>query len=156
MVNLKCNTQWIETTIDLIFFVDNEKLVEILIQNGAQIDISDNIGNTPLHSASSFGYEKMVDLLISKGANISAENNLGYTPLHAAVAEKIGNFIYWNHLKCLNSNEFQFTILEYEKVVDLLIRKGSDVNVKNQDGKTALHIASARGSKKLCDYINPY
>jgi len=40
----------------------------------------------------------------------------------------------------------------HKEVVELLIEKGADVNVKDKDGRTALMIASEKGHKKWLNY----
>ena len=55
-------------------------IVEYLISKGANIEIKDEDGWTPLHYASDFEYPSIVEYLISKGADKTAKNNNGDTP----------------------------------------------------------------------------
>ena len=56
--------------------------VELLINNGADINDSTNYRFTPLHEASRHGFRDIVELLIIKGANINYQANIKITPLH--------------------------------------------------------------------------
>lgn len=65
----------------------NEKVVDMLIQNGANINFVAKDGATPLHAAAENGYENITNTLIQNGANINARNKLGFTPIHLAAAK---------------------------------------------------------------------
>ena len=63
----------------------NIKEVKRLLNNGANPDVPDAHGLTPLHQAAYWGETEIVDLLIKAGANVNAENKgRGWTPLHSA------------------------------------------------------------------------
>jgi len=63
---------------------DIEK-VNLLITEGANINIIDENGFTPLHCAADQGHKEIVELLILKGASLNAVNKYGYTPLGLAI-----------------------------------------------------------------------
>ena len=56
-------------------------VVEFLVQNGANINLADNNGNTALMSAAFNGYLNVVEFLFQNGANINLANNNGNTAL---------------------------------------------------------------------------
>lgn len=72
-------------------------IAELLIKNGAKVNIKDVYGNTPLFKAVFFskGNTKMIKLLLENGANPNIKNNSGISPKD--LAEKMG---YSNILKC--------------------------------------------------------
>src|SRR5271167_3205108 len=80
--------------------------VERLLVKGANVNARDKYGNTPLHSAASYGHKDVAELLIVNGANVNAEAKSGATPLFFAA--------YYGH----------------RDVAELLIAKGADVNTK--------------------------
>ena len=56
-----------------------------IIHLGADINLPDNYGRTPLHVASAVDYPEMVEFLIEMGANINALTKTeNQTPLHYA------------------------------------------------------------------------
>ena len=92
---------------------------QLLLDNGAQVDVRDEDGNTPLIlAAKGASRPETIQLLIEKGAKVNARNNDGWTPLMIA-ARGSG----WQYIQ-------------------LLIKKGAEVNVRNNDGWTPLMIAA--------------
>lgn len=57
----------------------NEELVRMLCEFNADVDLPDNKGNAPLHSASSWGHITVVQHLIERGCLYNARNNDGFT-----------------------------------------------------------------------------
>ncbi|KAL1694049.1 ankyrin repeat-containing domain protein, partial [Schizophyllum commune] len=93
-----------------------------LINLGADIDLADNDGRTPLHEAVVLGWEETARLLIARhiaGINVNALNKHGETPLQSAA----GIF-------------FDKGALE---IMRMLVSKGADVKVLDDDKSTLLH-----------------
>ena len=59
--------------------------VNVLVDEGADVNSRDVNGQTPLQFAASNGRSDKAELLITKGANVSAKNKWGRTPLDIAV-----------------------------------------------------------------------
>lgn len=96
-------------------------IVQLLIDEGADVNAEDNAVDTPLHYVSLNGNLDVVKLLIDKGANVNAENSVKTIPLHYASTNG------------------------YLDVVKLLIHKGANINAKNSHGNIPLHEASESG-----------
>ena len=65
-----------------------ETAVEVLLDFGANVNVRDSNGNTPLHNAllrKDRKYRATIELLIDKEADINAQNYEGDTPLHRAL-----------------------------------------------------------------------
>ena len=102
-------------------------VVSFLLQNGANVDATDQYGHTALSWAVTKGdFDGTAKVLIDAGADINKANKLGFTPLMCAALT--------DHPRCFA----------------LLLDHGADVTPVNQTWhKTALEMALERGSKKL-------
>ena len=58
--------------------------VELLVENGTEVNAKDNEGATPFHYACEDDYLSLVQFLVSRGANVNAKTIQGRTPLHVA------------------------------------------------------------------------
>lgn len=101
------------TPLSIAVFIYDKKKAEILLRLGANPNICDNYGNTPLHLISLYVSE-ISNLLIKKGAYVDYQNNNGNTPLHRA-------------LESSNIN-----------LIRLLLSNGARLNIKNNEGITPL------------------
>ncbi|HNH24920.1 MAG TPA: ankyrin repeat domain-containing protein, partial [Accumulibacter sp.] len=59
--------------------------IKRLLEEKAEVNVTDALGRTPLHMAAFYGRTKATELLLSKGAAIDTPDRVGMTPLHAAV-----------------------------------------------------------------------
>ena len=57
---------------------------KILLQNGANINLKNNAGCTPLHMAATSGNVELVEYLISQGASLEEYNEKGWSSFHFA------------------------------------------------------------------------
>lgn len=95
----------------------HEKAVEILLNNGAKVDVKDDHDQTPLFWAARGGREAIARLLLKSGAKVNVVDDLGWTPLMWAARK--GS----------------------EAVGKLLLDNGADVNYKDRFGGTPLSTA---------------
>jgi uncharacterized protein len=80
----------------------NHRLIELLIERGANVNEPGGMGVTPLHLAASRGDGRLVELLLEKGANITARMDDGSTA--AAIAEKRGHAFVAAQLKAYDQS----------------------------------------------------
>jgi len=125
------------------------------------------LDNTLLHTACSEGNIENVDLALNFiGNDIDAKNNKLFTALHIAcklgrsdIALKLIEFGADINGKpeniCrLTDTPLQLAILKKDlDLVKLLIKKGADVNAKNHNNFTALHIASFKGFIEIVEEL---
>ena len=66
--------------------IDNRDVAaaQVAINEGADVNASDIIDNTPLHRAAAFGSVGLVQILLDAGANIAATNYASETPFDTA------------------------------------------------------------------------
>jgi ankyrin repeat protein len=62
-------------------------VLQFLLERGADINVRNRFGETPLHLASFNGVLEVVRLLLEHGADEQAKNNDGKTPLQEAVED---------------------------------------------------------------------
>lgn len=61
-------------------------IVQILLEQGIEIDERDSNGLTALHHAVRHRHETVLQLLLQSGADVNACDNRGWTPIHQAAA----------------------------------------------------------------------
>ena len=125
------------------------KQVQLLLERGANANMSDNFGNTPLHlvvshqsrlvAGSSSVWKpstytavhsprfysavmRMMQMLMDHGANVNAKDKGGSTPLHILV-------------------QTISTAFDAEETSRLLIQYGADIRSRNNEGRSVLDIA---------------
>lgn len=103
----------------------DKRVAEFLIKKGANVNIRDGLGWTPLFWAAHNRYPKTVKALIKHGANVNEQDKYGDTPLHWTVTQK--------------STE----------VTKILKRAGADPNIANKNRETPLSKAQKRERKDM-------
>lgn len=98
--------------------------MQLLLANGAKLDVLDNEQDTALHNACYKGLYQNVRLLLRRGAHASPENENQVTPLHLAAA--VGS----------------------EETVEALLKYGAGVDKRDSNGKTPYRVASEHNNRK--------
>ena len=78
------------------------KVCELLLASGADIESKDKTNATPLHRASGAGHRKCVRMLLDKGASVNAKDHNLRTPLHEAATEDRGGNVIFPFLGCIH------------------------------------------------------
>ena len=126
-------------------------MIEYLIGKGADVNIKDNEGDTPLMEAVRVWYkDNLMERLIKHGADVNVVNNEGKNLLwglldvNEACLENL-NLIFDNGFNDLDSKFEGYSYLLYaitrrerKDIVNFFIDKGCDVNEKNDKEQTPL------------------
>jgi hypothetical protein len=99
--------------------------VKSLIAKGTDINVTNMLGGTPLHTAISKKQQAIAEFLISKGPDLNARDKQGRTPLFLAVET------------------------DQKDIINLLLAKNVDVNVIARGGQNALSLAKSKEDKEL-------
>ncbi|EAY12469.1 ankyrin repeat protein, putative [Trichomonas vaginalis G3] len=109
---------------------ENNEMIKLLIDNGADPNKKDNDGESPLHICAANDKQDKAKFFIENGAEIDLTNNDGYTPLHIA------------------------TIRKSNKTAKILIENGADINkYTTYEKKAPLHLASMCGAKEIAQCL---
>ena len=68
-------------------FSADYRMAKMLLSHGAQANLPDVSGNTPLHTATIYGHMELVKLLLQHGADVYKKGQYGAIPVHMAARE---------------------------------------------------------------------
>ncbi|KAJ8688145.1 hypothetical protein QAD02_023940 [Eretmocerus hayati] len=134
---MKSNTVLSEacTPLHVAVKADNYDVVRFLIENGARVDVLNKWGHTPLHIAIIKKLSETSKLLIENGANVNVIDPKGLC--HSSTGlEKC--YILHTAVKHADID-----------VIDYLIRYGTDINVIDFNGRSALYYAVQRSDERI-------
>ena len=139
------------------------KVVQSLLNHGADVNSLDPQRATPLHLASQFGRLEAGRFLLEHGADVTVEDEDSWTPLHVAVSS--GQFelvrVLLKHnadiIDIQNSSGrtplFFATMFGRVTLVRFLLNSGADPNRSGKDRYTPLHEASHMGDLEVAHLL---
>lgn len=132
-------------------------MARLLVQRGANVNLADQEGTTPLLMAVHHGDEQIVEFLLSQGAICTADQD-GRDVLHWAIkgdgndvmallrllADRIGDDIDINARDRKGRTPLMRAVrAERIDVVQFLLAEGAAIDLQDRDGRTALQFARA-------------
>jgi ankyrin repeat protein len=113
----------------------SEMEVRLLLEQGLEVDATDEEQLTSLHWAAWNGHGKVAQLLIQSGANLDAKSDMGNTALHLVMSNK------------------DYTGPGDGDMVRWLLAKDSQINATDNRKWTPLHLAASNGYSKIVDIL---
>ena len=142
-----------------------EKVVRLLIEHGAKVNVQDTHKATPLHYASRAGRDEVARVLLEHGADVNARNKADTTPLHRASRNGHGKvaLVLLQHGAGVNAQDNAgWTPLhlasnnDHEKVARVLLDHGADRSIENNRRETARDAVRRRGKRKFVALLGRY
>ncbi|KOC12912.1 ankyrin repeat-containing protein [Aspergillus flavus AF70] len=137
----------------------NEAIVTLLLENKADIESKDRLGQTPLSWAAENGHEAVVRLLLENMADIESKDRLGQTPLFWAVEnghKAVVRLLLEYKTNIESRDKYGRTPLlwaasnGHEAVVRLLLENKADIESRdNMFGHTPLSCAARNGHEAV-------
>ncbi|XP_053348677.1 transient receptor potential cation channel, subfamily N, member 1 [Clarias gariepinus] len=133
------------------------EMVQSLLKKGVPIHMPNKSGALCLHVAAKFGHAIVVRALLLNGAHVDATTKDGLTALHIAaenckpeVVQILLGFGAQVHLRGGKALEMPLHIAARvkngEKVAEMLLKCGAEVNAEQENGETAMHVVARHGS----------
>ncbi|XP_048382758.1 poly [ADP-ribose] polymerase tankyrase-1 isoform X1 [Stegostoma tigrinum] len=127
-ISLRCRNGNMSTPLHLAAGYNRVRIVQLLLQHGADVHAKDKGGLVPLHNACSYGHYEVTELLLKHGACVNAMDLWQFTPLHEAASK--------NRVE----------------VCSLLLSHGADPTLVNCHGKSAMDMAPTPELKERLAY----
>ncbi|KAJ5909138.1 hypothetical protein N7495_001820 [Penicillium taxi] len=106
-----------------------DKIVELLLERGADVNAQGGFYENALQAACRGGHDKIVELLLERGADTKTQSGKHENALQAA---------------CLRG---------HDNIVELLLERGADVNAQSGKYGNALQAACLRGHNKIVEIL---
>lgn len=138
--------------------------IDALIHRGADPNVRDKYGMTPLHYAAYRGDAASAKALLKDGADPNAKDSLGMTPLHAAAFaahSAVLKVLLKGGAKVAMKDSLGNTALHYAaykksvEAVRILLAAGADRAAVNKKGATPAEMAAASGSREIAGMLSP-
>jgi len=142
----------------------NLQLVELLVDQGAAVNMQNFVGETALYLAAARGFDKICTLLVENGADTRFSNIDGSTSLHVASASGFVDVVktlvsHGGFVNCLDDEgdtPLHYAVREgRQEVVQFLVKYcGADLSIKNEDSETPFDLATELGEKMIADFLS--
>ena len=140
-----------------------DRVAAFLKQDPKLVNTKDSGGKAPLHWATLYGQKKVVELLLAAKADVNLLDADGFTALHwAAMFDKseVAAVLLTNKADfTIKVARFGWTPLRLAVIhnhlatAEILLKGGSDPNVKDEENIPVLHQAIVSGNKEMVELL---
>ncbi len=117
---------------------DNEKAIGFLLQQGADVNITDPKGRNALLVSIGSNQIGYIALLVSHGNDVNSQDNDGNTALHYPLSNVLRDKRY----------------LPYStEIVKILLKEGADPHIRNKEEKSPMDLAVESGEDELINLL---
>ena len=118
------------------------EIVRLLLKAGADVNTKDKKGKTALMQTAPYENVEIVKLLLNAGANVNAKNNLGLTVLKMERVNPEVRKVIQDFIDPLNRALLEAAKIDSYDGVTKALKKGAEVDTKDEKGNTALHLVA--------------
>ncbi|KAL4800663.1 hypothetical protein BDV19DRAFT_375363 [Aspergillus venezuelensis] len=147
-----------------LFFARTSEDVDLLLDNGADLEAKDDRGWTPLASATSWPQDPMavINRLIDRGASLESQDREGKTPLSLAVSSssvrvnELAETLLGRGAEIESKDNHGRTPLFYasdHKIAKVLLDNGANMEAKDDEGMTSLSYAASDGRYDVLKFL---
>ena len=142
--DLKATDQFGNTIMHLI---NDANIIQLLIKKGGEVNKTNNDGVTPLHQAILKANVKSVKVLIDSGSNVNFIEGVGIRP---------GSNQNKHTCLMLAIRDYHKSKLAFKQIIELLLKKGADPEIKDYDGHSAMEYARDKNEPEIIDLLKKY
>ncbi|MHC4538871.1 MAG: ankyrin repeat domain-containing protein [Planctomycetota bacterium] len=142
-----------KTPLDHAVINGHKDVVELLLAKGADINARDHFTASSLHYAIQRGHTKIAEVLIAGGADVDVKDRQGQTPLDIAVRRGRKDIVELLQAKVADSSIHGATSLGVMDKVKAFVEQGIDINEKDGQGMTPLHLAAQAGHREIVEFL---
>ena len=145
---------------DLIDLVNRYKwvpveIVDLMIKNGCNINCQDSSGNTLLHLAVRNAEIRLINYLLRHNVDVNQKNHDGNTPFNLVSEGMLRNWdnpVYAASAN-INTGYIKDKRKECRGIMEVLIRNGADLNVKNNRGVHPLLFLAEKSDYDTVEFL---